>query len=411
MTLAALICAYQESDEPGDGLRATLPLAGRTLLERQARLAASIGARPVVLLVERMPPELLAAIDRLRAEGIAITIARTASDAGEAVHPEDRLLLIADGLVTDDSQINRLLTAEGDVLLTVTDADADDRFERIDAHCRWAGLAILKGGLLKQTAAMLQDWDLQSTLLRRAVQGGARPMACGGANGRPTIAERTADLAEAEARIMEASGARRDDWASRFLLAPAEMAMTRLLMPTSIAPEWLNRGAALLTGLAVALFAADWLWAGSLLMLLASPVEGVARQLGGLRLQRVDEQSWARQTLPILATAALVALAWSLARSSGWGCLALAAATIAFLLALHKEAAGMEVEGRLFLAERKGLIWLMLPFAATGLWVSGLTLLALYAAGSFFWVQHQRHGAAGTGCPILPQAGPSPSQD
>ena len=43
MALAALIAAYHESGEPGH-LRATLPLAGRTVIERQARLAA-VGRR------------------------------------------------------------------------------------------------------------------------------------------------------------------------------------------------------------------------------------------------------------------------------------------------------------------------------------------------------------------------------
>ena len=35
--------------------------------------------------------------------------------------------------------------------------------------------------------------------------------------------------------------------------------------------------------------------------------------------------------------------------------------------------------GRLWLAERKGMSWLMLPFAAANLWGTGLTLLAFYA--------------------------------
>jgi hypothetical protein len=35
---------------------------------------------------------------------------------------------------------------------------------------------------------------------------------------------------------------------------------------------------------------------------------------------------------------------------------------------------------------------LMLPFALAGAWVSGLGALAVYAAGSFFWVQRYVHG-------------------
>ncbi|QNN66008.1 hypothetical protein H9L12_05775 [Sphingomonas rhizophila] len=67
MALGALIGAYQE-DEAG-GLRALLPLAGQTLLEYQARCLAAAGASPIVVLVERMPPAINEAIERLRGRG------------------------------------------------------------------------------------------------------------------------------------------------------------------------------------------------------------------------------------------------------------------------------------------------------------------------------------------------------
>ena len=44
MALGALIGAYQEDD--AGGLRALLPLAGRTLIEYQARCLAAAGAAP-----------------------------------------------------------------------------------------------------------------------------------------------------------------------------------------------------------------------------------------------------------------------------------------------------------------------------------------------------------------------------
>ena len=47
----------------------------------------------------------------------------------------------------------------------------------------------------------------------------------------------------------------------------------------------------------------------------------------------------------------------------------------------------------LFLAERKGMIWLMLPFAAFGYWQAGLAALFAYAAASFFWAQREAHSA------------------
>jgi hypothetical protein len=71
----------------------------------------------------------------------------------------------------------------------------------------------------------------------------------------------------------------------------------------------------------------------------------------------------------------------------------LAAAIAAFVIALRVEAEGRDFPGQVWLAERKGMAWLLLPFAAAGLWVAGLAVLALYAAGSFFWAQRQVHAA------------------
>ena len=396
MSLAALICAYHEAADPEEGLRATLPLAGRTVLERQARLAASAGAASVVILVERLPAELAAAIDRMRSEGISPVVARSVDEAAEAVQAVDRVLLMGDGVVADPAQVLRLVKAGDAAVLTVPDQGADDRYERIDASARWAGLALVDGELLHRTAAKLNDWDLQSTLLRRAVQSGARQLAVRDDEGalRLTIAERAEDLAAAETSIVERAGSARDDWASRFLLSPVEHSLTNLLMPTTVTPDWLHLVAATLTGLAAVLFTDDWRWIGAICLLLSTPLDGVAERLAALRMQRSGRRGWARAALPYLAGAALAALAWSLSRTAGWGTLGLAAATLAFMIALRIEMKATEVPSRLFLAERKGMIWGMLPFAVTGSWVTGLGALAAYAAGSFFWVQRHAHGRA-----------------
>ncbi|MDQ3139788.1 MAG: hypothetical protein M3Q15_03595, partial [Pseudomonadota bacterium] len=55
------------------------------------------------------------------------------------------------------------------------------------------------------------------------------------------------------------------------------------------------------------------------------------------------------------------------------------------------EKRALSVAPSAFLAEAKGMGWLLLPFAATGLWAWGLGALAVYAAGSFFLVQRQAY--------------------
>jgi hypothetical protein len=405
VTLAALIAAYHEADEPGGGLRATLPLAGRTVVERQARLAASAGADPIVLVVERVPADLIAAIDRLRGQGLNMVVARNAAEAAEAVHPEDRLLVMADGLVLAESHIDRLLALGGLALLTVPDRRVDDRFERIDADSRWAGLALLDGALLKHTAEMLRDWDLQSTLLRRAVQSGARQIALRGepADDQLTLAESSEDLAAIETRLAEGAAARRRDWVSAYLLAPLEAVAARALLAKPLNPTGLGAIAGLLTLLAGLAFAGRWYGTGMGLILLSTFTEGVGDRLAGLRLQDPEEGGWFAYLLPLLAAGALLALGSALSRDHGWGCFALAGTIAAFSVAARIESLGARLPGRRWLAEHKGLAWLMLPFAAMGLWGSGLTALALYAGASFFWAQRHVHA------PAPPP--PAPAQD
>jgi hypothetical protein len=174
LSLSALICAYHDAPDGPGGLRATLPLAGRTLVERQARLAAEAGANPVVILVERVPAELAAVIDRLRSEGVAAVVARSVGDAAEAIRPDDRLLVVADGLVVDRAHLSRLLTISGPALLTLPDSGGD-RFERIDADARWAGLALLSGTILKDTGGHAAGLGSAIHLAAAGGAGGAPP--------------------------------------------------------------------------------------------------------------------------------------------------------------------------------------------------------------------------------------------
>jgi len=72
----------------------------------------------------------------------------------------------------------------------------------------------------------------------------------------------------------------------------------------------------------------------------------------------------------------------------------LALVTLAFLAALSVEIEGRKLRGGSLLAERKGMIWLMVPFAMLGLWHAGLAFLFAYAALSFFWAQREVHSRA-----------------
>lgn len=386
MALVALIAAYHESEEAGL-LRATLPLAGRTVVERQARLAAKAGASPIVLLVERIPAELGAAIERLRRERLPIVVARSAEEASEAVDPSDRLVLVADGAIAEADQLARIAAAEGAAVLTVPDAGFGELYERIDGQSRWAGLAAVDGAMLRKTVGMLRDWDLQSTLLRRALQGGARHVA---AEGPVAILDGWNDLAGLERQILAIASESRGGWASR-LLAPFERMVTLAVMGGRTAPSMLGTAAGLLNALGAGAILYGWLRTGLGLMLAATPLEGAADRLARIRMQGDAGRSWWGALIPAVAGGALLALGYKLAVPFGWGMVLLAIVALAFLIAQGIETGGRPIRGSLLLAERRGLTWLLLPFAIAGAWNIGLALLFAYSAASFFWAQQQVH--------------------
>src|SRR5947199_3852757 len=172
MTIGALIGAYQEDDS--GALRALLPLAGRTLVEYQARCAAAAGAAPIVVIVEHVPQALQDAFERLRLDGVGIFPVSDINESVSRFEAGSMILLIGDGVAPPVDLISALAEEPESSVATVPDDEQHEAFERIDADSRWAGVAVVDAHLLGSTAAMLGDWDVQSTLLRRAVQEGAR---------------------------------------------------------------------------------------------------------------------------------------------------------------------------------------------------------------------------------------------
>jgi hypothetical protein len=397
MALAALISATHEAREPGVALRATFWLAGRTLVERQARLAAGAGAALIIILVESLPTELVQAVERLRAEGMLVVTARNAGEAAAAVSPGMKLMLIADGFVGDKVHVERLLGEGRPVLLAVTDRGFDDRFERLDGDMRWAGLALVDAELLRDAAMMPADWNVQSTLLRRALQTGvkAAPLTDEREAAELTVVERRQDFAELQRRILAGAASGPRNWASRYLLGPIERLAASAIMTGPVTVTMVGIAAVMLTALAALAFVYDWRWLGLVLLVASLPLEGIAVRLAKLKLHRLPKLAWWRIAVSACTAVALVALGHSLAVTHGWGMTLLAVLAVAFLVAFQTESAGRRVRGEPFLANLPSLVVTMLPFAFAGWWAEGVAALAAYAAGSFFWAQHHAHRRPG----------------
>jgi len=391
MALGALIGAYQEDD--AGALRALLPLAGRTLIEYQARCLAAAGASPLIVLVERVPVALNDAFERLRGEGIAVVPVSDGNEAASRFEAGTQLILLADGIAPDMGDLARLLEEDDAAILTVPDDEVHAKFERIDSAHRWAGVARANSNMLGATAAMLGDWDLQSTLLRRAVQAGARLVPSTSGDGRgPFLASDEEAMAGFERRLLVASRTAREDAVSRYLLPIVEEVATEKLMETGVRPAWLVQAALVMTIGAAFCFTRGWHWGAVALLLLSTPLDLVAQRLATLRLKPLSPSMPSRRLLWPAAGLALLALGWFEARhGSGWGAMMAALGAAAFAEAGRVERAGRNVPGAEWHFARRHAIWLALPFAVGGWWSAYLGLVAFYAAISFFILQHLRH--------------------
>jgi len=244
--------------------------------------------------------------------------------------------------------------------------------------------------MLAATAAILGDWDLQSTLLRRAVQEGAARIAVEGEL-EPLLVETPQQLQTFEGQLVTASRQPREDWASRYILAPLEDFATSQLMDSSIRPGWLLWTALALTIGAAGTFTRGWLGAGLILLCLSAPLDIIAARLAILRLRPLGPNPLARRLLWPAAGLALATLGfWEMSHNTGWGALVTALAGGAFAAAMQLEAQIDVRETDVWLFSRRNAILLAIPFAIGGAWTSYLIAILIYAGFSFFLVQHVR---------------------
>jgi hypothetical protein len=393
MAVGALIGAYQEDDS--GALRALFPLAGRTLIEYQVRCAAAAGAAPIVVVVERVPQMLQDAFERLRLDSIGVFAVSEINEAISRFEAGSSIIMIGDGVAPPVELVTQMAEQAEPAVTIVPDDEQHQAYERIDAGSRWAGVAIVDANLLGSTAAILGDWDLQSTLLRRAIQEGAVRIQTTEAGGEPLLVQNAEQLADFQRVLIQASRGARTDFASRYLLAPVEDIATEQLMETPVRPVWLIWAALGLSLGGAFCFSRGWLGAGLVLLVLSTPLDLIASRLASLRLKPLPAKMLSRSALWPASGLALLAIGlWEMRHGPGWGALVTAAAGCAFAEAARIEKSSMPPGGDLWLFSRRNAVALAIPFAIGGVWTAYLLGILAYAAISFFIVQRVRHQLA-----------------
>ncbi|OHD02528.1 MAG: hypothetical protein A3H25_13630 [Sphingomonadales bacterium RIFCSPLOWO2_12_FULL_63_15] len=310
MSFSAILSASRTTADTPAGLRASLHFAGQTLIEYQARQAARAGADRIMILVSVITPAVSQAVDRLSADGIAVALVRDMVSMVRDVPRDADVLLVADGAIVAQAHVDALGASEGNTLLVADDTRASAPFERIDAGQRWAGVARISPALMFDTLDMIGDWDLSLTLVRAAVQKGARRITAPQDDlleGRVAIVD-SQQQADLVAQAVTAAGVARTQTRGgieHYVLAPLARMASAPLMRMQV-PAFQVRVSAIALA-AVALVPIELLWplTGFCLLLIALLLAELADRLDAMALRPPPAGALAFAT-PILALVGIV---------------------------------------------------------------------------------------------------------
>lgn len=377
--LAGLIFATADANDRPDQLAATLPFGGGTLLEFQARLLIAAGASQLLVVVARLTPELIGAVNRITRRGLSVDIVRTAVEAEDKLHPLARVLVVADGLVTAEPVIELMSGEGGDTLLVTTDDNALPGLERVGVNAIWAGLARVEVQRIADVAAMPRDYDFQSTLLRVVAQSGAAQLALpiGAVRAGHGVERDAARLRDRNDAVLVGHVSNRISWVERLVVAPVVRRVLPLIMARQISSALVGGASAGLMIGGLGLVGWGWPVAGWPLLLLAKLGLSSGAVLAWMR----DDQQSARLQRAAIAggsAAAVLLLGASIARAEG-------TATALVIAAALIVSAGLVERGT---SDRIRRGWwskpiahpvILFPFVLIGLPLAGLALALAYA--------------------------------
>ncbi len=395
MSLHALLFAHHVAPGSGEPL-AAIDVAGLSVLERQVVLVRRLGVERIFVVAERMPPALAAALDRI---GESVQIVRSAPALSAEIAADDVVVTLQEGLVAEETPATALIGEAAAPLVAVSMAEpAYGTAERLDSDSFWAGFAIYEGAMVRQVAADIGEWDLQSTLLRAAAAGGTPRVELRVEPAAWRFVGEARSGSALSAQLIDETRPRRFGWPSRFLFAWVEPRAVAALLPTRVTGRLLTVGGVLLGLLASLLFATGWPWPALAFAVSAPQLSDVGAQLARLRLEPTEDwvdpcYDWLVEPTWYLALAA-----WLADQGYGFGAWSFAAAAIAFRFAMIRQSSfyrrlkGIELEIEepqlaAFAAGCDSAPWLLILAGLGSLWLAGLGAVAVYAALSFFLLQ------------------------
>lgn len=373
--MAGLILTDDDGQSERGTPRALLTIAGQPLIEYQVRIARAAGAGHIVVLVDQLPTSLVEAFDRLRDDGIQLDVARTARDAADRIHPDERVVVMTAGAIAPVEALAAHAKCADALVLSVPASEQSQHLERIDGEHRWTGLALIPGSTLRATADMLGDWALGPTLLRTALQHGARTELAEDVR----LVRDEADARQASLALI-VGGPHAGGVGKRRIVAP----LAGLAMPWLIARrvpfDLLAVLPLIVLGITAITALLVWPAASAAAFLLASFAAEAGRRLAAVGGRSTRLLRWHARLQPASFLFVAASTGWLLFEAgAGWGPMALA---LWASIALYLQPSNTPLRGWMADAESSALI--LLAALAIGQPLIGLMLIVLHAVVTQF---------------------------
>ena len=148
--------------------------AGKSVLSHQIDCAAHLGCVRILCLASGIGPDLGLAKSYAERAGLRFDVVDSILRLTGQVTADDEVILLADGILPDRAAVVSALAQRPAVLAFPADPALELGFERLDATHAWSGALRTRGDSVARLADLPSDCDLASSLLRIALQAGAR---------------------------------------------------------------------------------------------------------------------------------------------------------------------------------------------------------------------------------------------
>jgi hypothetical protein len=145
-------------------------LAGKSLARRQLDFALAAGCERVIALGNGGSAAAIALRHAVEARGARFQCIGDTHGLLGAVPAADELLVLAPGLLAEDTRALEALERGSAVLVLPAGPGVAAGFERIDLERAWAGALLLPGRLVERLADLASDSEATAALLRIALQ-------------------------------------------------------------------------------------------------------------------------------------------------------------------------------------------------------------------------------------------------